>query len=169
MRKIEVNEKVYEEINTMEDQRKRNYSIISINRFKEGVYIDKRDKTSNRYYSNLTSLNKNLRKYLSYESKQLVNIDIKNSQPFFSLMLLHVDFWQDDNKLIKQYFNTNQINGKKFATISQLYRLAKKIPVEESNDYREKILSGKIYEFFLENVNRVFEKNNEIKLNRDEI
>lgn len=42
-----------------------------------------------RLHTNLTNMNKGLRKYLKYDGKSLQNIDINNSQIFFLLVLLN--------------------------------------------------------------------------------
>jgi len=46
------------------------------------------DKTSGRFHSNVTNLAKELRPYLRINGEPLVNIDIKNSQPYLSIILL---------------------------------------------------------------------------------
>ena len=42
-----------------------------------------------RLHTNLTNMNKELRKYLKYDGQSLQNIDVNNSQIFFLLVLLH--------------------------------------------------------------------------------
>lgn len=46
------------------------------------------DKTSKRFHSNVTNLAKGLRPYLRINGEPLVNIDIKNSQPYLSTIIL---------------------------------------------------------------------------------
>lgn len=46
------------------------------------------DKTSGRFHSNITNMAKGLRPYLRVNGQPLVNIDIKNSQPYLSTILL---------------------------------------------------------------------------------
>lgn len=40
------------------------------------------DKSVGRFHSNLTNLKKELRNHITYDNQPLVNIDIKNSQPY---------------------------------------------------------------------------------------
>jgi hypothetical protein len=47
-----------------------------------------RDKTSCRFHSNLTTMPKKLRQFLRYKGEPLVNLDLSNSQPFLSIILL---------------------------------------------------------------------------------
>lgn len=46
------------------------------------------DDTSGRFHSNVTNMAKPIRSYLRINGKPLVNLDIKNSQPYLSILLL---------------------------------------------------------------------------------
>ena len=46
------------------------------------------DRIGRRFYSPLTNLKSELRAYVTYDNKKLVSLDLKSSQPFFSLVLL---------------------------------------------------------------------------------
>jgi len=46
------------------------------------------DSTSGRFHSNITNMNKGLRPYLRINDEPLINLDIKNSQPYLSTILL---------------------------------------------------------------------------------
>ncbi|MFR1445798.1 hypothetical protein ACLUYJ_19770, partial [Acinetobacter baumannii] len=47
-----------------------------------------------RFYNPISNLKRELRNYLTYEGKGLVSIDIKNSQPYFSILLHQPAFWE---------------------------------------------------------------------------
>lgn len=47
-----------------------------------------RDATERRFHSNVTNMKKELRPYLRVNGKPLVNVDIKNSQPYLSTIIL---------------------------------------------------------------------------------
>lgn len=51
------------------------------------------DNNIGRFHSNLTNLKKELRSCITYDGQKLVNIDVRNSQPFLSTCLLRADFW----------------------------------------------------------------------------
>jgi hypothetical protein len=51
------------------------------------------DNNIGRFHSNLTNLKKELRSCITYEGQKLVNIDVRNSQPFLSTCLLRAEFW----------------------------------------------------------------------------
>jgi hypothetical protein len=58
------------------------------------------DKSGYRLHTNLTNLNKEKRKYITYNGKRLIAWDLKNSQPFFLNVLLSKDFWSRDNEIL---------------------------------------------------------------------
>jgi hypothetical protein len=51
------------------------------------------DEKGRRFHSNLVSLKKELRHFLTYGGEPLGDIDIKNSQPYLSQVLLQPEFW----------------------------------------------------------------------------
>jgi len=59
-----------------------NNAAVGITMLKTHEYNLTMDKTSYRVHSPLTRLNKQLRNLITYDGKSLVNIDIKNSQPY---------------------------------------------------------------------------------------
>jgi len=60
------------------------------------------DPTSGRYHSNLTNMPSGLRKFITIDGQHLTNVDVKNSQPYISTILLTspakvAPFVNDDN------------------------------------------------------------------------
>jgi len=51
------------------------------------------DNNIGRFHSNLTNLKKEIRSCITYDGQKLVNIDVRNSQPFLSTCLLEAKFW----------------------------------------------------------------------------
>jgi hypothetical protein len=68
------------------------FGVLRIN---QDWYTLKVDETAGRFHSNLTNLKSELRHALTYNGEQLVSIDLKNSQPFISLLLLNPMFYKD--------------------------------------------------------------------------
>jgi len=65
-----------------------NFILASATRIiNEDIYYSI-DQTSGRFHSNVTNLAKGLRPYLRVNGEPLVNIDIKNSQPYLSTIIL---------------------------------------------------------------------------------
>jgi hypothetical protein len=50
-----------------------------------------------RFYNPISNLKKELRNFITYDGKQLVDVDLKNSQPFLSLALFNSSFWEGGN------------------------------------------------------------------------
>lgn len=73
------------------------YKIL-VTRIAEHDYYCHVDETGNRLHTNLTNLPKGSRKYLKYDNETLVSIDIKNSQPYMSMLLFNKSFWQSYNR-----------------------------------------------------------------------
>jgi hypothetical protein len=67
---------------------------ISVDLIVSQNYFFVADSTAGRVHNNITNLSSDLRKFLRYENQELVEIDIRNSQPFLF------------NLLIQDYLNT---------------------------------------------------------------
>ncbi|WP_276498510.1 hypothetical protein [Pontibacter litorisediminis] len=63
-------------------------------RVSEQVYFFKVDEKAGRVHTSLSNLKREFRNFLTYDGKRLVEIDVKNSQPFFSLAILNRAFWE---------------------------------------------------------------------------
>jgi len=74
--------------------------------FKE-FWSSRNPKSDNRYHSNLTNMPKIFRKWVTYDDKNLAGIDIKNSQPYFLIILIEI---LKKNKI--EYYNRKQRNSK---------------------------------------------------------
>lgn len=81
--------------------RRRNKRINSITSIKNKYWTYSREGKDDRLHSILTSLPKDLRKYVKYNGESLIGLDIKNSQPFIFASILY--------QLINP--NVNKLNG----------------------------------------------------------
>lgn len=72
---------------------------MSVDYINTKTFFFKVDAIAGRVHTNITNLSRDLRCFLNYEGKQLINIDISNSQPFLF------------NILIQEFFKTNQPNS----------------------------------------------------------
>lgn len=85
-----------------------NSSKIAIDKFQNKDFFLYTDDFGNRVHTNVTNLKSNLRKFLSYKNKKLINVDVINSQPLFLYLLLPLytirctfDLSDDDVRLYK--------------------------------------------------------------------
>jgi hypothetical protein len=71
----------------------RHKALRAINKLQNHEFSYKVDKNIGRFHSNLTCIKRELRNYITYDGHHLVNLDIKNSQPLFSGVLLQRNFY----------------------------------------------------------------------------
>lgn len=91
------------------------------------------DVTSGRFHSNITNMPKMLRKYLRINGEPLVNIDIKNSQPYLSTIILT---------------NPSKVSWMtKDPVFSMLLQTLKVSDSEDVKRYIYLVASGKLYEY----------------------
>jgi hypothetical protein len=93
------------------------------------------DNTSGRFHSNITNMAKGLRPYLRIKGEPLVNIDIKNSQPYLSTILL-----TDPGKV--SYLTNNPV----FALLLQSLKVSLN---QDVKNYITLVISGQLYEFLM--------------------
>jgi hypothetical protein len=67
-------------------------TLLNINKIERGQFHLSVDTNVRRFHSNITNLKSEIRHFLTYDGKQLVSIDIKNSQPFLSVALFNPEF-----------------------------------------------------------------------------
>ena len=70
----------------------RDHAIMSITRLRDKYYALKRDENVYRYHTVLTNMRSILRNAVTYNGKKLYTLDITNSQPYLSTILLSSDY-----------------------------------------------------------------------------
>lgn len=138
LKQLTIDESFYEYMESEWEGNNNQYRNImaSATRITNHDYFCKRDPTSRRLHSNVTNMAKVLRKYLRVDGKTLINIDIKNSQPYLSTLLL-----------------THPEKAANFAKDDELKNLLKEIKITGSRDithYIELVTTGKIYEYLVD-------------------
>jgi hypothetical protein len=89
IRELTIEPKVFKYISSQGyDMDKYNYAVGSVTRIMNGNIFYSVDSTSGRYHSNLTNLPSELRPCVRICGQPVLNIDIKNSQPYLSTLLL---------------------------------------------------------------------------------
>jgi hypothetical protein len=76
--------------------------LLSVQMIRDQAFWFRHDKYG-RCHTNLTSLSRQFRPYLSVQGRALVTIDIRNSQPFFLNLVL--DNYKSNNKELKSFHN----------------------------------------------------------------
>lgn len=113
-----------------------NSAIVSINMANNGEKYSLIDNAGGRFYSNLTNLPSELRQFVRVKNRYLrANVDIKNSNPYFSVMIL-----------------TNPKEVARFAKTEELAMILKNLYVSDNDDvklYIELVTNGKFYEYLI--------------------
>lgn len=109
-----------------------------------------------RFYNPITNLKRELRGFLTYDGKPLVEIDIKNSQPYMSLVLLKPEFWKtvEDSDFGKK-ISLKYLLGSRYSNIDSNTIIMNLINAEtqysiDLQKYKNLVLSGEIYEYIQE-------------------
>lgn len=134
------------------DWEKRYRAIQAIDKIAKKEFYYSVDDNVGRFHSNLTNLKKELRNYITYNGQRLVNVDIKNSQPLFSLLLFNKDFYTEKSQSINIYKIQSVIplliyNKHSFTSITiMLVKVLDGVDNEDINIYSEMVNSGAFYE-----------------------
>lgn len=94
------------------------------------------DSTSGRFHSNVTNMAKELRPYLRVKGEPLINIDVKNSQPYLSTIILTNPgkvSWMTENPA--------------FALLLQTLKVSMN---EDVKKYISLVISGQLYEYLIQ-------------------
>lgn len=136
------------------------YRLASVDRISNQIFSLSVDETSFRFHSNLTNLKSSLRKFITYDGQLLCSVDIKNSQPFISMILLNPDFYLKNEgsfnlfSLSKTlYFSLSNIISSILSIISSIsttIMLVKSHESQASNEfelYCTLVDKGRLYQF----------------------
>jgi len=108
---------------------------LSVFRVRHNHYWFYQDTSGNRLHTNITNLKSDLREKLRFKKENLVEIDIVNSQPYFSIKLLETTYCSIMFPENAESLENSEIDlGNK----------------EELDDYKNKVLDGSIYDYFEE-------------------
>jgi len=136
IRKLTITPEAFDLISNVDTIEKYNAALSSILKIQQRDIFYSVDKTSGRFHSNLTNLPESLRQFIRINGKQLSNIDIKNSQPYLSTILL-----------------TNPCKISSFAKSKKLSVLLLSMKMIESMDVTMFVyltIKGKLYEYLMQ-------------------
>jgi hypothetical protein len=135
---------------------KRYKAILAINKIANQEFYYKVDDNVGRFHSNLTNIKRELRSYLTYDGQKLVNIDIKNSQPLFSLLLLNKDFYEQKEGQFTIYNIPSSLQllsnttHSYFTTLTMIVKTLESFVTKDIETYSEMVNSGKFYQLISE-------------------
>lgn len=102
--------KVYSKEEIEEESIKKFKNLIAINNMHKKSFFCSVDYNIGRFHSNLSTLNKKLRPFITYKGKNLVNIDVRNSQPLLSTAILKKEFWTREHSGMNIYRFPSALN-----------------------------------------------------------
>lgn len=126
----------YLNTNYTADTKQFNDISASAYRILNGDIFYKRDTTSGRFHSNVTNMEKGLRPYLRVKGEPLVNLDVKNSQPYLSTIIL-------TNPSKVSWMTENPA----FAMVLQTLKVSQKDDVKK---YLGLVITGRLYEYLMD-------------------
>lgn len=136
LKQIEIKPEYRNYIESIQDVERYNYHLAAAVMIENGTIFYKMDQTSGRFHSNITNLPEELRQFLKVKNESLVNVDVKNSQPYLSTIILT---------------NPSKISwAAKDANFSELLESLRVSTNEDVERYISLVISGKIYEFLTE-------------------
>ena len=113
-----------------------NSAIVSINMVDNEEKYSLIDEAGGRFYSNLTNMPSGLRQFVRVKNRYLkANVDIKNSQPYISIMVL-----------------TNPAGLVRFAKSEDFAMILKNLNIPDNDDiklYINLVTSGQFYEYLM--------------------
>lgn len=125
-------------------------NIYGIGKIQLNQYEPHIDHTSHRLHSVLTNMQTDIRNFVNYDGQKLVSIDIKNSQPYLSTLILRREFWDVDSTLPVNINILPENVAMMFSPASEVWmKIAEYLlgePPENFVEYSKLAASGLVYE-----------------------
>jgi hypothetical protein len=127
-----------------------NRSLIAASTIDIKSFFLKRDNNVNRFHSNLTNLNSQLRNAITYKGEQLISIDIANSQPYLSTLLFKKEFLEKKSQVsstdTSNYITINKLPNNYFYYI-MLGETPVSLDIKGFVKYIDLVRRGLLYEY----------------------
>lgn len=146
-------------INKFDDERDQHKILQKISAFYYNAYdfhlqnwrAGRNKESDNRLHTNLTNLDKDIRKYVRYQGETIKSLDLKNSQPYFLVLFIEEIL----NKSIEGKYKNERLNlimdniyGNKSTMFERLVQcINNESFMSEFSVFKNSILSGQYYEF----------------------
>lgn len=131
-------------------------ALVNIDKIESHRYEVHRDDTVHRLHSVITNFQKDFRNFLTYDGKELVSIDVSNSQPYLSCLLFDIRFWQRDSNIPLTLYSlyTEIQNAIPDTVIDKVKDFLVKADNTVFSQYKEIVSRGKMYETIADQCNR---------------
>jgi hypothetical protein len=138
------------------DWARRYKAVYSIEKFERQDFYYNVDDNVGRFHSNLANIKRELRNFITYDGQKLVNVDIKNSQPLFSTLLLSRDFWRQDSSFMNIFDIPSAISllsnssHSHMIIIIMIVKSLERTDIQQFNYYTSMVASGEFYKHMSE-------------------
>ncbi|MEI7594131.1 MAG: hypothetical protein WCK02_00165 [Bacteroidota bacterium] len=164
-------------------KRKYHRGLHIVDRIDRGVFVFGVDRKGFRLHTVLTAINRDYRKFFTFDGKPLISLDIKNCQPYLALCLFNSSFYFNPNKnnelenennkremSIREIFFILNIFYYHNNTYSLMWRKSFELRVRQDfNSYMEIVTAGVFYDEIekklLSEFGRKFNERQELKDN----
>ena len=116
-------------------------------KFHRGIFSPNEDMTAGRLHSTMTQIMGVLRKFIRYDGKVLVSIDIVNSQPYLATVLLNPKKFEE-NYILEHLLNINPKSKNPNYPIMLVKRIKEVSTTESTRLYKQIVAKGTFYEDF---------------------
>jgi hypothetical protein len=126
-------------------------AVYSIEKFERQEFYYNVDDNVGRFHSNLANIKRELRNFITYDGQKLVNVDIKNSQPLFSTLLLSRDFWRQGTSFMNIFDIPSAISllsnscRSSLIIIIMIVKSLDRSDIQLINNYTYSVASGEFY------------------------
>ena len=123
------------------------YRHVTLLKFHRGIFSPSEDKTAGRLHSTMTQIKGDLRPFIRYDGRELVAIDIVNSQPYLAIALLN-PIKLEENNIINMILSINPNLHSQFYPIMLVKRIKEISNTDNVKLFIEIVSNGRFYEDF---------------------
>lgn len=140
------------EKNPATPMQKYNRRILVLKKIQSLQFLPNVDQVAGRLHTVLTQAISGLRPFIKYDGKELVAVDVTNSQPYLAISLLNYATFErmqlnDELMRLNPHYTSEAVNHKKLRE-DLIYAIRKCNNSENARLYKSLVVSGKFYEQF---------------------
>lgn len=123
------------------------YRHVTLLKFHRGIFMPNEDNTAGRLHSTMTQIKGDLRSFIRYDGKELIAVDIVNSQPYLAIALLN-PIKLKENNIINTILSINQKLNSQSYPIMLVKKIIEISNIDNTKLFIEIVSNGKFYEDF---------------------
>lgn len=123
------------------------YRHVTLLKFHRGIFMPSEDNTAGRLHSTMTQIKGDLRSFIRYDGRELIAVDIINSQPYLAIALLN-PIKLEENNIINTILSINPKLNLQSYPIMLVKRIKEISNTDNTKLFIEIVSNGKFYEDF---------------------